>query len=313
MFLSVFSVLVYTGWVVQGAEIWSWSHESSNKDINSVLRDAFDYHDHKGQFGIGADDSLSLAEDPESSGQFVLRVFYKKGTWSGHRSDGHSCSSGEKCHRGAQFYASPSAMSHHSYTTLTLQYEVYFPDSFSWNRGGKLPGLWGGTRDCSGGRIRDTCFSTRLMWRPLGDGEVYAYVTHNQEGSWHDWCSKYDTSSTESYRHIHCTPTSGIEMGRGAFRFHHHKWHKIRQEVQLNRNAGEKGYIKLWVDDHAELHVTDVIMRDNTHFDIDGIFFSTFYGGGDSSWACPRDTYTYFRNFRLSTDTKTPSHSQLVG
>jgi hypothetical protein len=44
-----------------------------------VLRDAFDYHDHKGQFGIGADDSLSLAEDPESPGQFVLRVFYKKG------------------------------------------------------------------------------------------------------------------------------------------------------------------------------------------------------------------------------------------
>ena len=151
------------------------------------------------------------------------------------------------------------------------------------------------------------------MWRPLGDGEVYAYVTHNQEGSWDAWCAKYDTSSTEPYRHIHCTPTTGIELGRGAFRFHHHKWHKIRQEVHLNRNPGEKGYVKLWVDDHAEVHVTDIIMRDNTHFDIDGIFFSTFYGGGDSSWACPADTHTYYRNFRLSTDTKTPSHSQLVG
>ncbi|WAR06758.1 hypothetical protein MAR_016716 [Mya arenaria] len=128
-------------------------------------------------------------------------------------------------------------------TTLVVT-RVYFPDSFSWNRGGKLPGLWGGTRDCSGGRIKDTCFSTRLMWRPLGDGE---------------------------------------------------------------------GYIKLWVDGHAEVHVTDIIMRDNTGFDIDGLFFSTFFGGGDSSWASPHDTYTYFRNFKITTDTMTPSNSQLVG
>lgn len=190
--------------------------------------------------------------------------------------------------------------------------QVYFDDSFSWHNGGKLPGLWGGTRDCSGGRISDTCFSTRLMWRALGDGEVYAYVTHNQNPSWDSWCDRYDKSSVENYRHIHCTKTTGIEIGKSSFRFHHHKWHKIRQEVNLGQ-PGHNGYIKLWVDDHAEVHVTDIIMRDNSGFDIDGIFFSTFYGGGDSGWACPRDTYTYYRNFRLSTDTKTPSSSQLVG
>lgn len=151
------------------------------------------------------------------------------------------------------------------------------------------------------------------MWRRLGDGEVYTYVTRNQQPSWDDWCSKYDTSGTDTFHHIHCTPTTGIEMGTGSFRFHHHRWHRIRQEVHLNQNPGAKGYIKLWVDDTAEVYVTDVIMRDNTNFDIDGLFFSTFYGGGDSSWACPQNTATFYRNFRLSTDTMSASSSELVG
>ncbi|KAL4231082.1 hypothetical protein ACF0H5_008665 [Mactra antiquata] len=288
-----------------GAELWSWDHETHNKDINDVLRDSFDYTNHQGQFGLGADDSLSIAEDPEHSGQYVMRVFYKKGTYSGHDSNGDKCQSGQKCHRGAQFYSTPHALSHSTHLTMTLQYEVYFDASFSWNRGGKLPGLFGGERTCSGGRIGDACFSTRLMWRPWGDGEVYAYVTHNQDPSFSSWCSHYESSSVASYEKLHCTTGYGVEFGRASFRFHHSRWHKVRQEVHLNSQPGHKGYIKLWIDDTPYIHHTDVIMRDNTNFDIDGIFFSTFYGGSDSSWACPRDTYTYYRNFRLSTDTQT--------
>ena len=91
------------------------------------------------------------------------------------------------------------------------------------------------------------------------------------------------------------------------------RWHKIRQEVHLNSASTAAGYIKLWVDGHAEIHTTNVIMRHSHAFDIDGLFFSTFYGGGDHTWACPHDTYTYYRNFRITTDTHTPSTSQLVG
>ena len=32
---------------------------------------------------------------------------------------------------------------------------------------------------------------------------------------------------------------------------------------------------------------------------INGMFFSTFFGGSDSSWATPEDQYTYFRNMQL--------------
>jgi len=288
-----------------GATLWSWSHESHAKDIHAVLKDSFEYSVTQGQFGIGADESLSIAPSPSHDGTYVMRVFYQKGSYSG------SCHGGN-CHRGAQFYAQPQAVSGH--TTLTLEYEIWFDETFSWNKGGKLPGLWGGSRDCSGGRLSDTCFSTRLMWRRLGDGEVYAYVTHNQQPSFDHFCNDNDhLTSSEKYKQIHCTPTTGIELGSGSFRFQHSKWHKIRQEVHLNSVSDQPGYVKLWVDDHAEIHVTNIIMRHSNAFAIDGLFFSTFYGGGDSSWACPHDTYTYYRNFRISTDTHAPSTSQLVG
>ncbi|KAH3772986.1 uncharacterized protein LOC127844203 [Dreissena polymorpha] len=282
--------------------LWTWSHENHNKDIMSVIKDGFHMTNTRGMFGIGANDSLTLAEDPEHPGQWVLRVFYAKGSYSA-----------PGTHRGAQFYGTPSALTHHNYTTLTLEYEVYFPSSFDWNKGGKLPGLFGGTSDCAGGIVKDTCFSTRLMWRALGDGEVYAYVTHSQSPDFQTWCAKYSHASTPAYMHIYCVPGYGIEIAKNTWRFQHNHWHLVRQEIHLNDHPGQNGYIKLWVDRRAEVHVTDVHMRANTNFGIDGLFFSTFFGGGDSTYACPHDTYTYFRNFKIFTDTATPSHSELVG
>ena len=55
---------------------------------------------------------------------------------------------------------------------ITFAYSIMFENGFEFNRGGKLPGVYGGTSEeeavgCSGGRQngRDNCFSSRLMWR----------------------------------------------------------------------------------------------------------------------------------------------------
>jgi len=34
---------------------------------------------------------------------------------------------------------------------------------------------------------------------------------------------------------------------------------------------------------------------------IEGLFFSTFFGGGDASWATPRDQYADLAGFELAT------------
>lgn len=53
-----------------------------------------------------------------------------------------------------------------------LEYEVYFPGSFDFVMGGKLPGMHGGNLQCSGYSSvpnGNNCFSTRLMWRENGE------------------------------------------------------------------------------------------------------------------------------------------------
>jgi Polysaccharide lyase 14 len=56
--------------------------------------------------------------------------------------------------------------------TVLVSYEVAFDTNFDWVKGGKLPGLRGGSlSDCSGGVYSSSCFSMRLMWRTEGAGE----------------------------------------------------------------------------------------------------------------------------------------------
>lgn len=75
---------------------------------------------------------------------------------------------------GVDFYASPLDLA--EARSVTLSYCVFFPVDFKWVKGGKLPGLYGGHVGCSGGHSARTCFSTRLMWRAHGIGELYLVI-----------------------------------------------------------------------------------------------------------------------------------------
>lgn len=69
-----------------------------------------------------------------------------------------------------------------------MSYSVFFPTGFNFVKGGKLPGasvagvvqlltltgMYGGTKGCSGGSLAETCWSSRLMFRTGGLGEVSA-------------------------------------------------------------------------------------------------------------------------------------------
>jgi hypothetical protein len=72
---------------------------------------------------------------------------------------------------GSEFYAAPLDVS--GANNVTFEYSVFFSSDFEWVKGGKLPGLYGGRPRCSGGDPALDCFSTRLMWRAGGAGELY--------------------------------------------------------------------------------------------------------------------------------------------
>lgn len=158
----------------------------------------------------------------------------------------------------------------------TLSYCVRFPVGFDFVKGGKLPGLFGGTVT-SGRHIPDGTdgWSTRYMWRRGGAGEVYAYLP-------------------SSVAH-------GTSLGRGSWSITTGRWQCLAQTVTLNTPGRSDGSIVVKVDGRQVFAATGLVFRTTAQLRIDGVFFSTFFGGGDPSWASPRDQHADFARISVAT------------
>lgn len=158
---------------------------------------------------------------------------------------------------------------------LCVSYQVRFAPGFNFGRGGKLPGLFGGS--APSGCTREALtqgFSARLMWRKDGEGEIYLYSLD---------------------RKTKC----GDSIGRGAFRFIPGKLHTIVEEVVLNNSSRSDGVLRLWFDDHLVVERSGLLLRNNSKVLVNGLMFATFFGGSDASWASPQAQWAEFSNFRL--------------
>ncbi|MFC4507843.1 MULTISPECIES: polysaccharide lyase [Streptomyces] len=173
---------------------------------------------------------------------------------------------------GAQLYLT---LANGSVDALHLRYYVRFPDDFDFVKGGKLPGLYGGTVT-SGRHIPDgeDGLSTRYMWRAHGAAEVYAYL-----------------------------PTSvahGTSLGRGSWDWPLGRWVCVEQAVRLNRPGRSDGNVTVHVDGRQVMNRGGLEFRTTDKLGIDGVLFSTFFGGSDPSWATPRSQYADFAAFAVS-------------
>jgi hypothetical protein len=212
---------------------------------------------------FGLDRAVLLA-DPTAPGGRVLRVTYPKGSASPTVGRVDNAPGG-----GAQAYL----MLPQRRDRLMLRYQVRFPPDFDFVKGGKLPGLFGGTAG-SGGRHYDDGFSTRYMWRTGGAGEVYAYLPGEQ-----------------GY---------GDSLGRGSWTFIPGQWNQITQRIQLNTPGHPDGTVTVWLNGDQVFDQSGLVFRGSPDLHIDGLFFSTFFGGGDPSWATPHDQYADFTGFELT-------------
>lgn len=96
----------------------------------------------------------AIVKDPAGGkGDYVLRVRYPAG----------SSNPAGKIQGGIGFYAQPVELPRAA-KLVVFQYQVYFPSNFTFVKGGKLPGLYGGHTACSGGSNSNSCFSTRYVY-----------------------------------------------------------------------------------------------------------------------------------------------------
>jgi hypothetical protein len=211
--------------------------------------------------------NLEVVSEPDGKFPRSLRVTYPKESASFTAATRYGTPIG-----GAQFGAdlglSPK-------DALHLRYYVRFAEDFPFGKGGKLPGLFGG-KARAGGQIPDGTngFSTRLMWRRNGDGEVYAYLPTSRD--------------------------RGTSLGRGNWRFQEGKWYLVEQSVTLNTPGKSNGSIRLWINEQLVVEDHNLTFRTTRELKIEGILFSTFFGGNDLSWATPQATHVDFARFAVS-------------
>jgi len=177
-----------------------------------------------------------------------------------------SINPGTKPQGGAEFYASPINIA--SARNVTLRYSVFFPLGFDFVLGGKMPGLYGGHTGCSGGDPAVDCFSTRLMWREGGIGELYlvsfSRVFDNGNSN---FIEKYASKNRQSDKLCRaegsvCDEMYGFSIGRGSFSWKGGDWTTIRQTVSLNTPGKQDGGFTLDVNGKRVISRSDILYRD---------------------------------------------------
>ena len=121
-------------------------------------------------------------------------------------------------------------------TNVSFSYSLFFEDGFNFVKGGKLPGLYGGKSACSGGSAAENCFSTRLMFRKDGAGELYLYAPREKQVD--ALCELGPLS--------YCNSVYGMSIGRGSWTFKTGQWTDVRQDVWLNTPGKADGGFNIW-------------------------------------------------------------------
>jgi len=230
-----------------------------------------------GSFG---DNRLTAVTDLSAPGRGpVLRVYYGQG------SSANSC---DNCPNqgGAQFYTDFAQMGRADLaraSVLYLRYFVKFGKGFDFGRGGKLPGLYGGAVGQESGGNHGQAFSTRYMWRD-----------HPVSGSLSTCSSAEPCSEVYTYS-PQISSGYGGDVGGSWHWQGDGRWHMVEQAVSRST-----GTITVWYDGTRVLSAPHAL-GDLSRIPFSGVFFSTFFGGHDTSWGPSKNEYAYFTEFAVST------------
>ena len=169
------------------------------------------------------------------------------------------------------------------YDELTAEYKVMLAADFKYVRGGKLPGLCGGSNPRGGTSNISAVegFSARVMWREEGVLEQYVY--YMDQAPEKRWGTDFIWKTKEGKE---------ISMMTG-------RWYTIRTYVKMNSPGLRDGKIIAWLDGEEVLNI-DLRFRDDMSFGIDSFQFANYFGGNDETWFPEKDEKAYFKDFKFA-------------
>ena len=232
-----FCLIVLVGWVFPGTDAGA---SSDRKPLPAGKLDVQTLKSHDPSV-LWAKPSgrLQLIRQPQQTD--LLRVSYPAGGWGSSES-------------GAQImFSLPPA------ETMTAEYRVRFAEGFEFVKGGKLPGLAGGSATTGNRRPTGDGWSARFMWRSGGDAVLYLY-------------------------HLDQRKQYGDDFRLGV-KFKPGRWHTIRQCVTVNHDSKRDGRIEVWFDAAKVLDVSSLGLHKDSQAPVNRFYFSTFFGGSGDQWA----------------------------
>jgi hypothetical protein len=187
---------------------------------------------------------------------------------------------------------------------IEFGYDVFFPDSFEWKKGGKLPGVCLGKshQACATGKDwRKGEGSVRVMWRSKSPdtayaiGYIYLPIGGGPQASYQKQGEKYQEVTNAKGE-------AGHELWQDFTTFPLRKgWNTVWMRVKMNTPGISDGVFELDVNGTTR-RVDDVQWRTGTDVKVNSINFVSFFGGGNASWNSPsHSTFTQYRNVYLRT------------
>lgn len=181
----------------------------------------------------------------------------------------------------------------------TLSYKVMFPENFDFVRGGKLPGLAGGTAPAGGASTTEADgFSSRIMWREHGVLCQYLYYMDRPEMQ--RWGTNFLLTS-DGNKNKPITKEMWKDLSQ---RFPDRmylipgKWHELKTYIKMNTPGHEDGKLITWLDGKEAVNL-NLQFRKDLSFGIDMLYFTTFFGGDDETWAPKKEEVVYFDDIKI--------------
>ena len=168
-----------------------------------------------------------------------------------------------------------------------LDYQVWFENDWQWVKGGKLPGLVGGSHTSGCKDITPDGWSARFMWHENGGGHFYYY--HQNRVS-------------------DCGDSKNFLNGQA---FKKNSWNRITERVVVNAPGQANGSAQAWLNGQKVTEASGIKWRGNVGENtalVDQVSLQTFYGGSTSDWSPSATTHARFSS--LIVRTELPDFSQ---
>lgn len=218
--------------------------------------------------------NTKIVQDPLGQGSSALEVTYL-----------------EDERRGVDFQFNGGIGSSVDIRKACLSYDIYVPSDFEFRTyvekygmemgqaGGKLPGFYGSydrktiASGCKAG-VEEQGFTTRFMFDKNGQLDMYVY-------------NPGKTSGCGDHNYIYYPIKTG-------------GWLNLQQEVTLNDVGKSNGKIVVWANGRQVFAKDNMVLRVRDDVLINGVIFSTFFGGADERrFRSPKTQSAYFRNMYI--------------